>query len=676
MVVLQFPLTRITIAFVLGVVFDYYFHLTPNCIVFLVALSFAILSLSFFAVKKRNSSFIYFDISVYLVSFIIGIATLMAHTDSYQKENYTHYKELFKKPHRLSIVVNEKLKSTLFNHRFVVILKQIDNTACSGKIILNVKKEALDNSLEIGDCLRFSGMVYKNKASLNPSQFDYSKYLQNKQIYAQLYCSKSEINIGLFKVKDIWYYTSKFRSIIIRNLEKKNFNTTELNVAIALIMGQQQEISPDIIKDYQYAGAVHILSVSGLHIGFILYFVRMLLKSIPNTKRGLWFKLVCIITALFAFGLIAGLAPSVVRSVVMFSFVAVGDTLRRQTNVYHTLLVSILLILLFQPYFLFDVGFQLSYLALFFIVWVKPLFDSLWTPRNAIGKFFWDILSVSFAAQLGTLPLSIYYFHQFPCLFFVTNLIVIPILVVVMILGVVVFIMALFDVAPLFLVQLFEYCIYFMNRIINIIASFEQFIIQKIPLNGYILIFGYTLLIAIVIWLKKPTFNRLIFLLMSVVFLQLSYININWSAKNELIVFHQKKQTLIAERKGNNVVVYCNEINNKKVSKNSVLNSYLVGNFCTLKSKEKLRNLMFFRNRKILIVDSTNVYLPDMKPDIVILIMSPKINLQRLLQTLRPKTVIADGTNHGREIKAWETSCRKAKINFHATVEKGFFSLQ
>jgi competence protein ComEC len=108
----------------------------------------------------------------------------------------------------------------------------------------------------------------------------------------------------------------------------------------------------------------------------------------------------------------------------MFSFVAIGYQLR-SVNVYHTLLVSIFLILLFQP-FLFDVGFQLSYIALFFIIWLQPLLASIWSPRNKPLKYIWGILTVSFAAQIGTMPLSIYYFHQFPGLFFITNLAVIP----------------------------------------------------------------------------------------------------------------------------------------------------------------------------------------------------------------------------------------------------------
>ena len=187
-----------------------------------------------------------------------------------------------------------------------------------------------------------------------------------------------------------------------------------------------------------------------------MLFVTFILKPLPNTKRGSFIKLLIILASLSIFGIIAGLAPSVVRSVTMFSFVAIGNHLRRSVNIYHTLLVSILIILLFEPSFLFDVGFQLSYIALFFIIWLQPLLASIWLPKNKITKYIWDILTVSFAAQIGTLPLSIYYFHQFPGLFFVTNLVIIPLLSIIMVLGVLVMVLAAFGYVPFFLPNLWN----------------------------------------------------------------------------------------------------------------------------------------------------------------------------------------------------------------------------
>jgi competence protein ComEC len=677
MKVLQFPLTRITIAFVLGILTAFYAKPNLQTTLVLLLIAFFTFGITYYFSKKSLFPSLYFGISTYFLSFFIGLTTQITHTDSFQKSNYIHYNSIFEKPHVFSVSLREKLKSSNFNDRYIALVNRIDQEKSSGRILLNIRKDSLNHPFEIGAVLKIKGSLYKNNPPNNPNQFDYGKYLENKQIYAQLYADASEIQLGSEMDKNIWYYTSRLRNKIIRNLEKSNFNKAELNVAIALIMGQQQDISPEIIKDYQFAGAVHILSVSGLHIGFILVFVTFILKPFPNTKRGSFIKLIIILISLSLFGLIAGLAPSVVRSVTMFSFVAIGNHLRRSVNMYHTLLVSILLILLFEPSFLFDVGFQLSYTALFFILWLQPLLASIWLPKNKILKYFWDILTVSFAAQIGTFPLSIYYFHQFPGLFFVTNLVVLPLLSFIMLLGVLVMVLAAFDYVPYFFSKPLEWSIYYLNKIINVIASLEQFIIQNIPFNTYLLISFYLLIVSAIIWFKKPSFNKLVFFLIAVIALQISFFKNQWNIQNqqEWVVFNFKKNTVIAERTGEKVTLHAHDSLLKTARKNTILTSYLVGNFSKLESTKKIENTAFFNGKRILILDRSGVYPKNIKPDILVLTQSPKINLERLFQTLQPKIVVADASNYRNIQNYWKATCRKQKIPFHATAEKGFYTL-
>ena len=677
MKVLQFPLAKITIGFVAGILVAHYFK-PAILVVFLVLFVSVCAFIISFLISKRNAvNPMYFGIATYFLAFVIGSSSQIIHTDSFQENNYIHQKSIFDKPHLVSITVREKLRSTSFNDRYIVLVNSIDSNKRSGRILLNFRKDSLNHKFEIGTHLQIKGSLYQHSSAKNPNQFDYGKYLENKQIYAQMYADVSEIKIGSIIEKDVWYYTSKLRAKIIRNLEKSNFNKAELHVAIALILGQQQDISPEIIKDYQYAGAVHILSVSGLHIGFILLFVTFLLQPFPNTRLGSFIKLIIILLSLSSFGFIAGLAPSVLRSVTMFSFVAIGMYLRRSTNIFHTLLVSMLLILLFQPSFLFDVGFQLSYLALFFILWLQPLFAQLWTPQYKIVNYFWEILTVSFAAQIGTLPLSIYYFHQFPGLFFVTNLVIIPFLSVIMGFGVLVMVLAAFDNVPHFLAKSLEWSIYILNKIINSIASLEQFIFRDIPFNWQLLLSLYLLLIAMIIWFKKPSFNRLVLMLVGVIVFQVTYFQTHLTIQNqrELVIFNSKKNTLIAERIGNDITLYANDSLLKTTSENKTLVSYSMGNFSSLKTKRRVRNLLYFNGNKILVVDSLGVYPMDIRPDIVVFIQSPKINFERFLQTAKPKMVVADASNFRTLQKLWKVTCLKEKIPFHATGEKGFYRL-
>jgi competence protein ComEC len=677
MKVLQFPLARITIGFILGLLVAFFLKPDPKLILVLLSLSVITFGLSYFSARKNTTNTIYFSITTYVLSLFIGTFTQIAHTDYYQKSNYTHYRTIFEKSHLLTVIIREKLKNTAFNDRYIAILSHINEQEHSGRILLNIRKNDLNQTFETGTRLHIKGILYKNRIPNNPNQFNYGKYLEKKQIYAQLYTDTDEIIVDTELKKDLWHYASSLRTRIIHNLEKSNFHKTELNVAIALIMGQQQDISPEIIQDYQYAGAIHILSVSGLHIGFILLFLNFILLPIPNTRKGSFIKLTIILVSLTLFGLIAGLAPSVARSVTMFSFVAIGTHLRKSVNIYHTLFVSILLILLIQPSFLFDVGFQLSYTAVFFIVWLQPILSDIWKPNNAFLKYIWGILTVSFAAQIGTFPLSIYYFHQFPGLFFATNLIVIPLLSLIMVLGVLVMILAAFGYVPFFLAKPLEWSIYYLNKIINTIASFEQFIIKDIPFNSYLLIAFYLLIITIIIWFKRPSFYRLVTVLISVILIQFSYIRNEWTIQNqeELIVFNSKRNTIIAERKADNVKLISSDSIIKNASKNNALQSYLVGNFSTLKKTQKIGNTLFFKGKKILILDSLGIYPKDIRPDILLITQSPKINIDRLLEKVKPKIVVADASNFKYIQEKWKASCTKQKIPFHSTGEKGYYKL-
>ncbi|MBW4359285.1 ComEC/Rec2 family competence protein [Flavobacterium taihuense] len=677
MKVLQFPLTRITIVFITGILFSYFLKLTPFILFVFLAIPVTIFIAAYFS-NKRNTKFqFHFGIATYLLAFSIGNITQTVHTDSYQQNNYTHCRNIFDQNYTFTLTLREKLKNSAFNERYIAIINSIDQEKFTGRIILNIRKDSLKHSLAIGNQLKINASLYKNTPQKNPNQFDYQKYLENKQIYAQLYAEPSEIQLSSEIVKDIWYYTAQLRSRIIKNLEKNKFHNKELNVAVALIMGQQQEIDPEIIQDYQYAGAVHILSVSGLHIGFILLFITLLLKPFPNTRKGAFIKLLITLAALLLFGILAGLAPSVVRSVTMFSFVAIGQYLRRSVNIYHTLLVSILLILLFQPSFLFDVGFQLSYVALFFIVWLQPLMAKLWQPKNKILNYFWDILTVSFAAQIGTLPLSIYYFHQFPGLFFVTNVIVIPFLSIIMGVGCLVMVFASFNWVPFYLAKILEISIFYLDKIIGSIASLEQFIIKDIPLNAPLLISSYLVIITTIISFEEKRFKNLVWALSATIMLQLSALVTKWEVQNqdELIVLNTSKNTQLVERNGTAATLFANDSLLKNSKKNMLLSSYLTANFSTLKEKHRLNNLMYFKGNKILLIDSSMAYPKSIRPDILIITQSPKMNFDRLLQTIKPKIVVADASNYKSIQKRWKMTCDQQKIPFHATSEKGFYKI-
>jgi len=676
MKILQFPLTKISIAFILGLLFFQYYKPSPIIVFGSLLVCIATLILFHFIHKRGRIIKPLFGVFILITSFLIGISTAIFHKETFNKLHYTNQIGDYETPHLLEVTVNEKLKNTQKNIRFISSLQSIDNRKSFGKIILNIRKPNKIDTLKIGTKLKVIGTIYKNKGAFNPNQFDYGQYLEKQEIYAQIYTDKEQIKVIGNEVT-IWSQFSNFRSKIIKNLELSHFNNDELNILFALLLGQQQDISPEILKDYQYAGVVHVLSVSGLHVGFILLFITYILKPLSNSRRNSFLKLIIILASLWTFGILAGLSPSVVRSVVMFSFVAIGNNIRRTVNIYHTLLVSMLLILLWKPSFLFDIGFQLSYLALFFILWLQPLLASIWQPNNKIIKYIWDIITVSIAAQIGAMPLSIYYFHQFPGLFFVTNIIVLPLLGIIMVFGLLAVIIACFIKVPFIVAKPLEYLIEFLNYIIHWVATFETFIIKNISFNKEMLLASYIVILFIILWFKKPNIKILTSTLLSILLLQSVFIFTKYSNKNsrELIVFNAKKHSVISERKNDLVTIYSNDSILETVDTNLEIQSYLVGNFCKIKEKKNIENLLYFKNKKILIIDSSNIYLDDKKPDIIIITNSPKLNLERLFSKWKPEQVVVDGSNYKTYVKIWEATCKKEKIPFHNTNEKGFYKI-
>ncbi len=677
MKILDFPLTKISLCFVAGILLAHYWLPSFGLLIGFLVVIFLLFIGSYFLFKNKKIANFYFGVASWVLSFVVGIVAVFIHNNRFDTDNYSNKIKNFEKQHTIELVLREKLKTSNQNYRFIAVVKKIDSEICTGKLLLNINKDSLNHAFFIGENLQITSNLISNKIPKNPGQFDYSKYLENKSIFSQVYASPLDIKIGSEIDNDIWYYSDKIRQRIITNLEKNNFSKKELAVTLALLLGQQQDIASDILQDYQLAGAIHILSVSGLHVGFILLFINLLLQRLPKTKFNLYLKLLVTILSLWGFAIIAGLSPSVVRSAAMFSIVAIGLFLNRKTNIFHTLLVSILLILFFQPSFLFDVGFQLSYLALFFILWLQPLLSQIWQPKNKIVRYLWDIVTVSFAAQIGAFPLSIYYFHQFPGLFFITNLIVIPFLVIIMGWGVFVMIWAFFGSIPMVFTQFLELLIKFMNWIIAWVASLENFIIKDISFNFNMLLTSYLFIIGSILWFKKPSFNKFIFALLGLFLFQICYFGFIWKNEenNELIIFNNKRNTIITYKNGSEMSVFASDSILKKANTNTLLKSYRIENFCSITKKELLGNVLFFRNKKILILDQSAAY-TNCNPDILLMTNSPKINLDRLLQDLKPKVIVADASNYKTYVKCWKATCEKQKIPFHSTVERGFYKMK
>ena len=356
---------------------------------------------------------------------------------------------------------------------------------------------------------------------LNPNQFNYKAYLKKQYIYHQIF---SENNSLFYLSKDTHTldgYASTVRNNIYNTLKTHHFKPDELSIINALILGQRQEISKAVYSNYINAGAVHILAVSGLHVGILLLILSAFLKPIEHFKHGKYLKVLLLLLLLWSYAFLAGASASIIRASTMFSIVAIGMHLKRPTNIYNTLAISIFFILLFKPLFLFDIGFQLSYLAVIAIVSIQPLLYKLWKPKLWLLDKIWQAFTVTIAAQFGVIPISLFYFHQFPGLFWLSNIVVIPLLGVILTSGIIVIILAVLNVLPQFLADCYGNVISLMNTFFAWIANQKQFIIRDISFNLLYVLASYFIIIALVRFYKNRNHTALKLLLIAVISLQI-----------------------------------------------------------------------------------------------------------------------------------------------------------
>jgi len=671
MKVLKFPTIVITFFFALGILVANYFKPDTDFLFLFSSISILAVILLFIFSKRNKKVQLFFGIGSYLAFFILGVLVFSLH---YPVNHSNHYSQNLPDEKVILIGnVSEVLKSNPYSHKYYLELKSLNSKVTKGKVLVNFSKKNLEKPLEVGQQILANCQIKSLIKPNNPNQFDYANFLEKKDVFHQIYLEKQNFRvIGL--EKNTTYQINQIRVSIVSAFEQNKIDPESLSILKALLLGQRQDLVENTIQEYSMAGAIHILAISGLHIGILLFFFRALLSPMNRLKHGKIIQLILLITLLWFYALVAGMSPSVVRAVTMFSFVGIGLYLRRFTSIYNTLACSILILLLFKPNFLFDVGFQLSYSAVFAIVSIQPLFVKLWKPKNKIISYFYDIVSVSFAAQIGVLPLSIYYFHQFPGLFFLTNLVIIPLLTVILIIGIIAVILSLFGWIPLFLTEVLSRIILLMNDYVGWIASFKDFVLKDIAFNFFTLFGTYLLLISWFLWFKNPKARRLQFALFSILLFQLCYFGSKYYhiQSNEIIIFQYPKRTIIAEKKNNKIKLITTD---SLITSNHVIKNYLNGNFGRIESIDSLKNIYAFGSQKVLIIDQSAIYSIGEKPSLVLLIQSPKINFERMIKELQPKIIIADGSNYPSVVEKWEQICGKMKIPFHSTNEKGYYKI-
>jgi len=432
----EFPFIRYTVFFVLGI---FLYPLTKEVLgaLLIPGLLFclgAYLVLAFVYSPERK---LFFQISLpfiaYLSLIFLGMFVASSRDVDLIPEHLVHYPKI--KNYLAEVQEADQVKpKSRGNMVFVYAIENSEGWCpASGKVQIY---HQYSKSLLPGTTILINGAPQVIPAPTNPSMFDYSSYMARKGVFFSHFIGE-KFTVLLLPKKVSW--SSRiiaWRQYLGDKIDTYIEDPHSVQISTALLLGQKQDLDTNLREAYATAGAMHILAVSGLHVGIIYGFFFLIFK--PSQKKGLKrvFYLSLIMAIIWFYAVLTGLSPSVLRSATMFTFICLAQMNSRSPSIFNPLALSALVLLIYDPFLIYAVGFQLSYVALMGILVFQPLIRKIWHPEKKWLRYLWDITSVGLAAQLTTFPLAIYYFHVFPTYFILTNLLAIPAAFVIMSIGV------------------------------------------------------------------------------------------------------------------------------------------------------------------------------------------------------------------------------------------------
>lgn len=446
-----------------------------------------------------------------LLFFLLGIQFTFNNTDKFIKN---HFSRFIKNDSSFAIIqlldpTVEKTKSYKVIAQVKKIIAQNKIINCDGKLMVYLKKDQNSPLLRYGDLLLVKTKFKTISPPQNPNEFDYRKYLSYHNIYQQAYLTSEDWkplneNEGNFIFKVSYQWREFFFHILYKHLP----TTRELAVGSALILGYMDYIDDQIIQAYSSTGAMHVLSVSGLHVGIIFLVLKILLTFLDRNKWTKILKTIFIVLFIWAFTLVSGSATATVRAAIMLSLIVIGMAYFRTVNIYNIIACSAFFMLCYNPYFIMDVGFQLSYLAMLGLVSLQPKIYNLIYVQNRLGDKIWALIAVSFAAQIATFPLGFLYFHQFPNYFLLSNLIVVPSAALILYAGIALLIFSPIELIAYWIGKILYWLVFFLNWCMFYIEKMPFALMQGISISiieTWLIYFLIALALAFLI-IKKPKY--------------------------------------------------------------------------------------------------------------------------------------------------------------------------
>ncbi len=553
------------------------------------------------------------------------------------------------------------------------------------KALLYFQKDSLSKNLVTGNEILIFQKLDTVQTAMNPYAFDFKRYLKFKQIHFQAYVKSGNwMLLEKQKVCSLKAFAGDIRAVLIEKLKNVGFSESELGVASAILLGYDQILDPETRDEFSDAGAMHVLCVSGLHVGIIYLIFASLLNPLKRKKYGIYLRGILLLLVIWLYAFITGLSPSVLRASTMISFIILGESLKRSSNIYNSIAASAFFLLLINPLMLMEVGFQLSYSAVLAIVSVFPVLSKRIYIRNKLFAKIRDILIVSLAAQLGTFPLAIYYFHQFPVYFLFTNLFVVSFAAIIIYLGFAYLLLSALPLVNLFLAFLLKFSIRLLNLFVGFIDSLPGASLEGLALGllavflVYFLIYaGFkSFLLKNKAWFFSSLVSLLVLLLLNTYRISRIYqtdkLTLYSTSKGLAVDFISSGEnrlfldTLVSEKQlsfaAQNHWIHAGIKQPTKIFLDTVLSPFML--------EYQGKKILFFNGRtasKVLEIDS--------EMDYVFLSSNPGVDLNAVDSPYHPQKIVIARNNYFYRQNKWEKTASEKGIPLWLVRKRGAFEI-
>ncbi|MFM1879355.1 MAG: hypothetical protein RLZZ241_2221 [Bacteroidota bacterium] len=548
----------------------------------------------------------------------------------------------------------------------------LNKNEASGDLLLKIQDSAQIFSWQAGDQILVYGKIQRPGAARNLHEFDYAKYLKYQGIYGLLYLKPDGYKHIPQTQLNLLNKISRFRKSLIKTIKQSGLQPNEAGLAQSMLLGYRA-LDPEQYRQYQKAGAAHILAVSGLHVGILSTLLGWLLLPLRRLKHGALLHGVLLLILLWIYVLLAGGGPSVLRAAVLFSLLSYAFMCGKMAQSLHFWALAILFLTgVIDPRMLFQTGFQLSFAAVWAILIFYPKIYGIWPFKRGVAGYFGQLNSLGLAAQLGVLPLTLFYFHEFPMHFLLSNLLLVPGMGLLLGCGYIFLILSALNLNSNLLIWGYNQILSLFNATATALGQMDGFICTQIPWDITELLLSITGLLVLGGWIRLAKISNLELTLLCILSLfgYRIFQTLEAKSKLEVLIPHNASTSSIWVRQGQELTVF----SNRPESLETLIKHYSTGQRIRKIQLKPLANAYTFGTQKLLVIDAHGVYPKKiLQLNIVLLTQSPPVHLAKVLEALRPAAVIADGTNYPNELELWHRTCSNYGIAFYATTLQGAF---